>query len=43
MTLQEGRKKTHTDQYNKIMNDYNYDAVSTRMSLPVSGLENFWH
>jgi hypothetical protein len=35
-------KKPHTNQYNTIM-DYNYDAASTRMSLPVAGIENFWH
>jgi hypothetical protein len=43
MKLQEGRKKLHTEQYIKIMNDYNYDAACTRMSLPISGLVNFWH
>jgi hypothetical protein len=37
----EGIEKPHTDKYKEIMNDWNYDASCTLISLPVWDLENF--
>jgi hypothetical protein len=37
----EGRQKPSTDKYNKIMNNWKYDASSVLTSHSVSDLENF--